>query len=103
MISASVFNESLMLNATFNNAEPFRHVVIDNFFTASFCERLLNDFPDFEARYALNEMGKVGAKAVRMDVRDISECYCGLDKQIQTPEFLTLISQITGIPDLLYD
>lgn len=103
MISASVFDESRILNTAFNEAKPFRYVAIDNFFTTLSCEKLLNDFPGFEARYALNEMGNVGAKAVRMDVRDISECYRELDKQIQTSEFLTLISQITGIPDLLYD
>jgi hypothetical protein len=39
------------------------------------CERVLADFPRFEDRHALDEMGEVGGKAVRVDVRDISDAY----------------------------
>jgi hypothetical protein len=87
----------------FRSADPFRHVVIDDFFDRSFCESLVREFPKFEHQYALNEMGIVGGKAVRVDVRDISDTYRQLDKYIQTDDFLKLISQITGISDLLYD
>lgn len=87
----------------FAEARPFRHVRIADFFESGLCERLLADFPSFEARHALNEMGEVGGKAVRMDVRDISEAYRELDRYLQTPEFLDFVSQVTGIPDLLYD
>ena len=38
---------------------------------ADVCRRLVDEFPSFEERFALNEMGEVGGKAVRMDVRDI--------------------------------
>ena len=87
----------------FRGGSPFRHVVIRDFFDAAFCERLRADFPDFEKRHALNEMGEVGGKAVRMDVRDISPAYRELDAWLQTPEFLGYVSRVTGIPDLLYD
>ncbi|HRQ65128.1 MAG TPA: 2OG-Fe(II) oxygenase [Xanthomonadaceae bacterium] len=78
-------------------------MVIDDFFEDSLCRRLLEEFPSFEERYALNEFGDVGGKAVRMDVRDISPAYRALDAYIQTPEFLGLVSRITGIPELRYD
>ncbi|GAA0713682.1 2OG-Fe(II) oxygenase [Dokdonella soli] len=84
-------------------AQPFRHVVIPDFLDRSLCEKLLADFPRFEDRHALNEMGEVGGKAVRMDVRDISESYRVLDRYLQTAEFLDFVSRATGIPDLLYD
>jgi hypothetical protein len=87
----------------FQNADPFSHVVIPDFFAPDFGRRILDDFPPFEDRFALNEMGEVGKKAVRTDVRAIGETYRQLDDFIQTPEFLGLISEITGIPDLLYD
>ena len=83
--------------------EPFRHVAIDGFLDPAFCRALLDEFPRFEDRYALNETGAVGGKAVRMDVREISDTYRALDRSIQAPEFLDLVSRITGIPDLLYD
>lgn len=91
------------LAADFAQAQPFRHVVIDAFLAPELAEQLLADFPSFESRYARNEMGEVGGKAVRMDMPDISAHYAALDRYLQTPEFLQTISQITGIPDLLYD
>jgi Rps23 Pro-64 3,4-dihydroxylase Tpa1-like proline 4-hydroxylase len=91
------------LAEAFHNAEPFRHVVIPDFFAREFCERLLADFPSFEDQYALNETGEVGRKAVRTKVSELSPAYQELDDFIQTEEFLELISDITGIPDLLYD
>lgn len=87
----------------FREARPFRHVVIDGFFEPAVAERLLQAFPGFDARYALNEMGQVGGKAVREAVRDLPEPYPQLDAWLQTPDFLGSIGRITGIPDLLYD
>jgi Rps23 Pro-64 3,4-dihydroxylase Tpa1-like proline 4-hydroxylase len=87
----------------FSHSVPFRHIVIENFFDKEFCQRVLDDFPVFENRFALNEMGEIGGKAVRTNVRDLSPTYRELDCCLQTEEFLGLISKITGIPDLLYD
>ena len=87
----------------FRSAHPFRHVVIPSFFRGEFSERLLADFPRFEARHALNEMGEIGGKAVRMDVCDIAESYRELDRFLRSEEFLGYVSRVTGIPDLLYD
>jgi len=103
LINAAVSRERARIAREFQEARPFRHVVIDDFFEARTCERLLADFPHFEDRYALNEMGNVGGKAVRTDVRDVSDSYREIDRFIQTDEFLSLVSEITGIPDLLYD
>ncbi|HET9483350.1 MAG TPA: 2OG-Fe(II) oxygenase, partial [Xanthomonadales bacterium] len=87
----------------FRSAAPFRHVVIEDFLDRELAGRLLAEFPTFDARYALNEMGQVGGKAVREEVRALSEPYRTLDAYIQTPEFLRFGSDVTGIPDLLYD
>lgn len=87
----------------FRDAQPFRHIVVDDFFEPLQCQSLLDDFPRFEDRHALNEMGEVGGKAVRMDVRDIAPSYRELDRYLQTREFLDFVSTVTGIPDLLYD
>ena len=102
-IHADVLARRDQLAREFRDAEPFRHVAIDGFLDPAFCRALLDEFPRFEARYALNETGAVGGKAVRMDVREISDTYRALDRCIQAPGFLDLVSHITGIPDLLYD
>jgi len=87
----------------FAAATPFRHVVVDGFLDEALCRRLLAEFPGFEARHAINELGQVGGKAVRPDVRDISATYRALDDHIRSPDFLDLVGRITGIPGLLYD
>src|SRR5688572_13780386 len=87
----------------FTNAEPFRHVVIPDFFSEEFSRRLMEDFPSFDQEVARNEAGNPGRKAVQSKVRDLSPAFQELDDFIQTSEFLDLISDITGIPDLLYD
>lgn len=102
-IGPFVLKQADEIERRFAAASPFRHVAIPGFLDRSLCERLLADFPSFEDRHALNEMGQVGGKAVRMDVRDISDCYRELDYYLQTEEFLGFVSRITGIPDLLYD
>lgn len=87
----------------FQDADPFRHVVIPNFFTPEMAQRLLDDFPRFEGRFARGETGDVGRKAVHREVREISDAYRDVDDFLQTPELLNFMSKITGIPDLLYD
>jgi 2OG-Fe(II) oxygenase superfamily len=103
LVRTQVVEEAGIHARTFGNAQPFRHIVIDDFLDPSVCRSLLDHFPNFEDRYALNEIGEVGGKAVRMDVREFADVYRELDRYLQTPEFLDYVSVVTGIPDLLYD
>jgi hypothetical protein len=103
ILNPRLLSDTENLAREFQNADPFRHVVIPDFFSPYVAQRLLDDFPSFEDRYARGEMGDVGRKAEHRDVRDISDAYRGVDDFIQTPEFLNLMSDVTGIPDLLYD
>jgi hypothetical protein len=103
MIRPEILASSGTLASSFHTARPFHHIAIENFLDATIRRRLLEDFPRFEDRYALNEMGEVGGKAVRIDVREISDAYRELDRYLQTREFLEFVSALTGIPDLLYD
>lgn len=41
----------------FRQALPFRYVVIDDFLQPETAKALLQAFPGFDAKYALNEMG----------------------------------------------
>jgi 2OG-Fe(II) oxygenase superfamily len=91
------------LARSFRSSDPFPHVVIPDLFSPEIARRLLDDFPSFEDRFARDEMGNVGRKAVHKRARDISDAYRLVDDAIQRPEFLELMSGITGIPELLYD
>lgn len=103
MISPSTHARVPDLAAAFQRREPFRHVVIDDFLDRDAAERLLAEFPAFDTKRALNENGEIGNKAVVEQIRALGASYAALDDLIQTPAFLALISQITGIPDLQYD
>jgi Rps23 Pro-64 3,4-dihydroxylase Tpa1-like proline 4-hydroxylase len=87
----------------FQNADPFPHVGIPDFFSPEFAQKMLDDFPPFEERFKRSERGDKTRKASRTDVRNIGPTYREIDDFIQTSEFLDLISKISGIPDLLYD
>jgi Rps23 Pro-64 3,4-dihydroxylase Tpa1-like proline 4-hydroxylase len=87
----------------FVNARPFKHNSIENFFEQSFAERLLAEFPSFDKKLAINELGDVGGKAVNTKIRQISPAYEELYALIGSSEFLNLASELTGIPDLVMD
>ena len=103
MIHPEVLRNGEAYARRFASAQPFHYVEFDDFLEAVTCQRLLDEFPRFEQRYAMNEWGEPGGKAVRMDVRSVSETYRDLDRYLQTRECLDFVSSITGIPDLLYD
>ncbi|HET6546510.1 MAG TPA: 2OG-Fe(II) oxygenase [Rhodanobacteraceae bacterium] len=89
--------------ARFARREPFRHVVIDDFFAADFAGRLLAEFPPFERGNARNEAGEPGRKSTVERIRALGPAYAELDDLVRSRGFLDLIGRITGIDDLLYD
>jgi len=103
MLNPDIAARADALAAAFQRREPFRHVVIDDFFDAATAARLLAEFPPFERGNARNEAGELGNKSTLEKIRGISATYAALDDLTQTHEFLDLIGRITGIPDLLYD
>lgn len=103
-----MFDEALpeqldRLRQAYVAAEPFRHVVIDGFFQPAVADRLLQEFPRFDAAYARNEFGEVGRKAVRTDMAAIGATYRALYEFLASRRFLDALSRLTGIPDLLLD
>lgn len=87
----------------FKKNQPFKHVVIDDFFDADFCQKLLNEFPQFDKKKARNESGKIGRKAVHERVLELGDAYRKLDQLIKGEAFIQLIEKITGIDGLIYD
>lgn len=102
-VSHHVSDDASRLAAAFAVARPFRHVVIDGFLEHGFAEKLLHDFPPFDPRYARNESGEIGAKAVVERIRGIGPAYAVLDDLVKSHGFLDLVGRITAIPDLQYD
>jgi Rps23 Pro-64 3,4-dihydroxylase Tpa1-like proline 4-hydroxylase len=91
------------LRQQFEQAQPFRHLLIENFFDQAFCERLLSEFPDFDTRAAMNENGEIGGKATQEKMQRLGRSYQRLDEVVKSQAFRDLVGEITGVPDLQYD
>jgi len=87
----------------YDNAKPFRHLVLDDFFEPDYAESLLDEFPAFDVGKAMNENGQIGAKCVHDNLQKLGKPYRELDEHIQSPEFLGWLQRLTGIDELIYD
>jgi len=103
MLAPRVLQQADLHAANFAAARPFRHVVIDCFFTAEVADSLLREFPPFNAKFARNEAGEIGNKAVVERIRALGPAYTALDGLVKSRDFLDLVGRITGIDDLQYD
>jgi len=90
------------LAARFHAAEPFPHVVIDGFLEPALCRQLVETFPAYDGERFRNDWGELG-KAWREDVSRLGPAWAELDRGLRSPEFLGLLSRISGIPHLLFD
>ena len=103
LVNQNVKNNSIELCGQFKSAQPFRHITIDNFLDLEFAQALLDDFPAFDEKLAMNENGEVGGKAVHEKISTLGPVWRKLDTLVQGEEFRAMISDITGIPGLKFD
>src|SRR3954470_14571664 len=102
-VSALVLSKAREHCEAFVHADPFKHVVIEDFLDPPFAERLLQEFPSFDTRLAVNEHGVVGNKSANANIREISPAYQELYDTISSQPFLDLASRLSGIPNLILD
>lgn len=102
-ISPSAYEAADRVREAFLHAKPFRHAVIEDFFDEGFAQRLLDEFPSFDKRLALSEMGEVGGKAVNTKIATIGPAYRELYALLSSEPFLKFASRVSGIDDLILD
>lgn len=104
MLNPDIFSRSLGdLQAAFTSARPFRHVVIDDFFSADMAQALLAQFPSFEQGNCIGDDGKPGQKSTHRRVRQLGPAYRTLDDLVRSDGFLCALGELTAIPRLIYD
>lgn len=103
MIADNVLERAPAIRNDFLTAKPFRHACVEDFLEPRWAETLLAEFPVFDPNKAVDEFGKIGRKAVRTDMREISDRYREFFDYISSQPFLDAVSAMTGIPDLLFD
>lgn len=91
------------LRSDFNNARPFRHLILPSFFEKAILSDLIGEFPAFEKTDCRNENGALGRKGVYPNIARLGGAYKRLDRVIQSTAFLNWLSACTGIEELLYD
>ncbi|MDJ0524224.1 MAG: 2OG-Fe(II) oxygenase, partial [Microcystis sp. M53600_WE12] len=102
-INPLVYEKSSVYRQDFETAQPFKHLVIDNFLVGEQAQILLENFPSFKPQKAISELGKVGGKAVNEDLIGLGGVYQQFARHVQAQEFLELISELTGVDNLIPD
>ena len=103
LIPASIRGQAKALGQRFRQAQPFPHLVLDTFLDPEYCKELTATFPAFDRGNFLNEYGEPGSKAVFQNLPGVGPAYEQLDQLFSSEDFLSLLSELTEIPDLLYD
>lgn len=103
LLNPDLSNSTDGLNQQFKAAQPFPHLVINDFFEPGFCDELLKAFPAFDKGCRLNEAGEPGLKSTVESVANLSAAYSKLDELLASTAFCDWLGQLTGIDGLLYD
>lgn len=103
MISTEILARKDAIRSSYQAAKPFRHICLDGFLESAQAERLLAEFPPFDPKLAMNEMGEVGGKAVNTDLRGIGPAYREFFDYMCSRSFLDAMSDMLGVPDLMFD
>lgn len=103
MINHNVMQNADFYRTQFEEAKLHPHICIDNFFELQYADQLLEHFPPFDHKKAVNEFGEINPKCVHTNIKALGPVYSHLHDYIRSPEFLTSISSLTGIPDLMPD
>lgn len=103
IVSPKIAADAAGLCRRFVCAQPFPHVVIDDFFDAGFVAALLAEFPPFASGNTAGDYGAAGGKSTFERVRTLGPAFSTLDATIASSSFLELVSRLTGIEALIYD
>ena len=103
LVNQQVKDNCAEMHKQFVTAQPFRHICIDNFLDETFARSLLEQFPAFDEKLAINENGEVGAKAVHESITDLDPVWQKLDRLVAGTQFRSMITEITGISELKFD
>lgn len=87
------------MHQEFENALPYKHVVIENFLEDSFAESLYNNFPGFDLM-SRNYKGLNEKKSEGSSFDNFHPDFSKLREQIKSKGFCQFLSKVTGIEDL---
>lgn len=88
----------------YQSADPFPHIAIDNFLDAAVFEKLAADFPGPEADLWYKfKSGKENKKLQSRDHRNLPWGFKLFFNEVNGPDFVRFLEELTGIGDLVPD
>lgn len=102
-INNNILLDIKKLNRHFQNAKPFRYLIIDDFLVDSLVNKMITDFPHPKIDDMVNELGAPNLKHAVSDVKSIGGVYSEIDNLVASLDFKRLLEKISGIDDLIYD
>jgi Rps23 Pro-64 3,4-dihydroxylase Tpa1-like proline 4-hydroxylase len=90
------------LNTAFLNAEPFEHIVIDNFLETSYAETISEKFPAVNSDWH-EYKNPIEVKYTYDNINDLDPDLKNFFYYLSSPEVTNIMRSITGISDLEYD
>jgi 2OG-Fe(II) oxygenase superfamily len=92
------------ISAAYANAKPFPHVILDNVFSEQSLDALLGEISQMEREQWVNVAGDPRERTVRMrSATEMGEAGVRFLSVVHSAAFLYLLSEITGIGQLLPD
>ncbi len=102
-IETSIIESADEIAAQFYSAQPFKHVVLENFFREDVARSLVAEFPYAPENGVKNSYGAPGDKIVHSDLTNLGPTFREIDTYFSAQTTLDWLATITGIPDILYD
>jgi hypothetical protein len=91
------------LKASYQNENPYPHIVMDNFLEPEAAEHLLSVFPPIGDHGWIHYMHYNEKKHGLNKIELLPPFVQQVIKELNTPRFLDWVSQLTGIPNLIED
>jgi Rps23 Pro-64 3,4-dihydroxylase Tpa1-like proline 4-hydroxylase len=94
------------LKQKIKHAEPFPHFCIDNFLNEEFANELYNAFPSFQDAQKIGKEFSAVNEQKKIQITDASKfppAIAKLNQLLASPEFLDMMSDLMGIPNLIAD
>lgn len=88
----------------FRAAKPYKHIVIEGFFTRSYAEKMHQQFPSLETMRPSSAFSGLAEKKGQLsELRKMPPIFQATFKELMNPQFRKLLSDITGIKPLYRD
>lgn len=91
------------LRQGFNEAHPFRYLVVDDFLMPEQAQKLLDDFPDSKSE-TWNKSTYIHQKGkLQKSTFDKGSIFSAFFSEINSKQFVSFLNELTSIPDLIAD